>query len=57
MNHQRRRAVLRHNIFFKEAFNAFNLADAYVRAARGGLSQETSQYTKDIQVRDFDKYA
>ena len=57
MNHRRRRAVLRHNIFSEEAFNAFNSADAYVRAARGGLAQATSQYTKDIQVRDFDKYA
>ena len=57
MNHQRRRAVLRHNIFSEEAFNAFNSADAYVRAARGGLAQATSQYTKDIRVRNFDKYA
>ena len=37
MNHRRRRAVLRNNIFSEEAFNAFNLADAYVRAAQGGL--------------------
>ena len=57
MNHQRRRAVLRNNIFSEEAFNAFNSADAYVRAARGGLSQATNQYTKDIRVRNFDKYA
>ena len=56
MNHRRRRAVLRNNIFFEEAFNAFNSADAYVRAARGGLAQPTNQYTKDIQVRNFDKY-
>ena len=57
MNHRRRRAVLRNNIFSEEAFNAFNSADAYVRAARGGLAQATSQYTKDIRVRNFDKYA
>ena len=57
MNHRRRRAVLRNNIFSEEAFNAFNSVDAYVRAARGGLAQATSQYTKDIRVRDFDKYA
>ena len=56
MNHWRRRVVLRNNIFSEEAFNAFNLADAYVRAARGGLAQATDQYTKDIRVRNFDKY-
>ena len=56
MNHQRRRAVLWNNIFSKEAFNAFNSADAYVRAAGGGLSQATNQHTKDIRVRNFDKY-
>ena len=56
MNHRRRRAVLQNNIFFEEAFNAFNSADAYVRAARGGLAQAINQYTKDIRVRNFDKY-
>ena len=56
MNHRRRRAVLRNNIFFEEAFNAFNSADAYIRAAQGGLTRATNQYTKDIQVRNFDKY-
>ena len=30
MNHRRRRAVLRNNIFSEEAFNDFNSADAYV---------------------------
>ena len=56
MNHRRGRAVLWNNIFSEEAFNAFNSADAYVRAARGGLAQATNQYTKDIRVRNFDKY-
>ena len=56
MNHRRRRAVLRNNIFSEEAFNAFNSADAYVRAAQGGLAQATNQYTKDIRVRNCDKY-
>ena len=56
MNHRCRRAVLRNNIFSEEAFNAFNSADAYVRAARGGLAQAINQYTKDIRVRNFDKY-
>ena len=48
MNHRRRRAVLRNNIFSEEAFNAFNSADAYIRAAQGGLAQATNQYTKDV---------
>ena len=56
MNHRRRRAVLRNNIFSEEAFNAFNLGDAYIRAAQGGLARATNQYTKDIRVRSFDKY-
>ena len=56
MNHRRRRAVLRNNIFSEEAFNAFNSGDAYIRAAQGGLARATKQYTKDIQVRKFDKH-
>ena len=39
MNHRRRRAVLRNNIFYEEAFNAFNSGDAYIRAAQGGLAR------------------
>jgi len=56
MNHRRRRAVLRNNIFSEEAFNAFNSGDAYIRAAQGGLARATDQYTKDIRVRNFDKH-
>ena len=56
MNHRRRRAVLQNNIFSEEAFNAFNSANAYVRAAQGGIAQATNQYTKDIRVRKFDKH-
>ena len=56
MKHRRRRAVLRNNIFSEEAFNAFNSAGAYVRAAQGGLARAMNQYTKDIWVRSFDKY-
>ena len=56
MNHRRRRAVLRNNIFSEEAFNAFNLGDAYIRAAQGGLARATDQYTKDIRVRKFNKH-
>ena len=54
MNHRRRRAVLRNNIFSKEAFNAFNSGDAYIRAAQSGLVRATVQYTKDIRVRKLD---
>ena len=56
MNHRRRQAVLHNNTFSEEAFNAFNLGDAYIRAAQGGLARATDQYTKDIRVRKFDKH-
>ena len=56
MNHRRRRAVLRNNIFSEEAFNAFNSGDAYIRASQGGLTRATDQYAKDIRVRKFDKH-
>ena len=56
MNHRRRRAVLRNNIFSEEAFNAFISGDAYIRASQGGLARATDQYTKDIRVRKFDKH-
>ena len=56
MNHRRRRAILRNNIFSEEAFNAFNSGDAYIRAAQGGLARATDQYTKDIRVGKFDKH-
>ena len=56
MNHLRRRAVLRNNIFSEKAFNAFNSGDTYLRAAQGGLARTTDQYTKDIRVRKFDKH-
>ena len=50
INHRRRRAALRDPGFTKEAFNAFSLADAYIRAARDGLSRATNQHLKDVQV-------
>ena len=56
INHRRRRVVLRNNIFSEEAFNAFNSGDAYIRAAQGGLARAMDQYTKDMRVRNFDKY-
>ena len=50
MNHRRCRAVLRDPKFSEEAFNAFSSADAYIRAARDGLSRATKQHLKDVQV-------
>ena len=41
MNHQRQRAALRNRGFAKEAFDAFSSADAYIRAARDGLTRAT----------------
>ena len=50
MNHRRRRAVLRDPGFTNEAFNAFSSADAYIRAARDGLTRATNQYLRDMRV-------
>ena len=44
MNHRRCRAILRDSEFSEEAFNAFSSADAYIRAARNGLSRATKQH-------------
>ena len=44
MNQRRRLAVLRNPNFSKEAFNAFNSGDAYIRAAQDGLARATDQY-------------
>ena len=57
MDRRRRRAALRDPGFTKEAFNAFSSADAYIRAARDGLTRATDQHLKDIRVNTrLDKY-
>ena len=53
MNDNRRRTVLRDACFSQEALDAFNLGDAYLRAAQNGLARATEQYVKDIRVRIF----
>ena len=50
MNHRRRRASLHDPGFKKEAFNAFSSADAFILAARDGLTRATYQYLKDMRV-------
>jgi len=50
MNHRCQRAILRGPHFSEDAFNAFRAADAYIRAARDGLSRATKQHLKDVQV-------
>ena len=50
LNHQRRRATLRDPGFLEEAFNAFSSGDAYIRAARDGLTRATNQHLKDMRV-------
>ena len=50
MNHLCRRAALCDPDFSEEAFNAFNSGDAYIRAARDGLTRATDQYLKDMWV-------
>ena len=56
MNHRRRRTVLRDACFSQEALDAFNMGDAYLRAAQNGLARATEQYVKDIRVRKSDGY-
>ena len=51
MNRRRRRTTLRDPDFTKEAFNAFSSPDAYIRAARDGLTRATNQHLKDMRVR------
>src|SRR3954471_379573 len=53
MNHRRRRTVLHDACFSREALNAFNSGDVYLRAAQDGLARATEQYVKDIRVRKF----
>ena len=50
MNHHRRRAALRDPNFSKEAFDAFSLADAYIRASQDGLARAMDQHLKDMKV-------
>ena len=50
MNHRRRRAALRDPGFLKEEFDAFGSADAYIRAARDGLTRAIDQHLKDMWV-------
>ena len=56
LNHRCRRTVLRDVCFSPEALDAFNIGDAYLRAAQNGLARATEQYGKDIRVRKFDDY-
>src|SRR3954465_9819553 len=51
LNHRRRRTVLRNACFSREALDAFNSGDAYLRAAQDGLARATEQYVKDIRVK------
>ena len=56
MNHRRHRAVLRDACFSREAFDAFNSGDAYIRAAQNGLARATDQYVRDVWVSKSDDY-
>ena len=54
MNHRRRRAVLYDACFSREAFDAFNSGEAYLRATQDGLATDTDQYVKDVWVSKSD---
>ena len=53
MNHRHRRAILQDPGFSEESFNAFNSANAYIQAARGGINRARKQHLKDVQVNLF----
>ena len=53
MNHRHRRAILQDPGFSEESFNAFNSADAYIRAARDGINRATKQHLKDVHVNSL----
>ena len=53
MNHRCCRAILRDPKFSGKAFNAFNSADAYIRAARDGVRKATKQHLTDVHVSFF----
>ena len=53
MNHRHRQAILQDPGFSEESFNTFNAADAYIRAARDGISRAAKQHLKDVQVNLF----
>ena len=53
MNHRRHWIILRDACFSREALDAFNSGDAYLRATQNGLARATEQYVKDIRVRKF----
>ena len=56
LNHRHRRTILRDACFSPEALDAFNMGDAYLRAAQNGLARATEQYVKDIRVSKSDGY-
>ena len=50
MNHRRLRTALREPGFSEEAFYAFTSDDAYIQAARDGITRATDQYLKVMRV-------
>ena len=48
MNHRHRRETLRHIAFANQEFNAFNLVDAYLGAARTGLEGIASLFAAKV---------
>ena len=56
MNHRRRKEAMRDPSFTEEAFNALSFANAYIRAARDGLTRATHQLSKDMRVRTLCRF-
>lgn len=50
MNHRRLKEALRAPAFSEQEFTALGIVDAYIRAARDGLTGVACLFSKDIQV-------
>ena len=53
MNHRPRWDILQDPGFSEVSFNAFNSANAYIRAAQDGINRATKQHLKDVQVNSL----
>ena len=53
MNHRRLKEALRAPAFSEQEFTALSTVDAYIRAARDGLTGVVHLFSKDMQVRVY----
>ena len=53
MNHRRLKEALRAPAFSEEEFTTLNTVEAYIQAARDGLTRVTRLFSKDIEVKIY----